>query len=180
MEAAQGQLYERLTPQAAAPSRSIRPVLQLLPGGSPPSCYQVETSKSASPHVAGVTSCRQLTFHLRCHRQRAPMTSSASSSRFDRSWRCASCPPQRRGRLLTQLWGLEVNLWEILSLTDRSFYLITADYSSTMNGRRSDGFSSLNSNTGVKEGSLKGYTLDLLFLRPNADAGKTCPWVQPD
>lgn len=46
-----------------------------------------------------------------------------------------------------------------------------------MNGRRSGGFSSLNYNTGVKEGSLKGYTLYLL-LTPGADAGKTRPWLQ--
>lgn len=47
-----------------------------------------------------------------------------------------------------------------------------------MNGRRSDGFGSLNYNTGVKAGSLKGYTLYLLFLRTDADAGKTFPRLQ--
>lgn len=147
---------ESLPPQAAATISSTRPVLQLLPGGSPPSChqgrnFQIGSFASLTPHAAGDMSCQQLTFHLGCQRQRAPMTSSASSSLFDRSWRCSSPPPHRRGRFPTQLRPLEVNLWEIHSLTGRSFYLITADYSSTMNGRRSDGFGSPNGNTGSKK-----------------------------
>ncbi len=58
------------------------------------------------------------------------------------------------------------------SLTDRSLYLIRADYSLTMNGRRSSGFSPLNYHTGVKAGSLKGCTLYPLFVRTTGDAGR--------
>lgn len=65
-----------------------------------------------------------------------------------------------------------MNIWQIHALTDHSLYLITADYSSTMNGRRSDGFSSLPEIAGVTEGSLKGHARQL-SPRPEAEAGRT-------
>lgn len=181
MEPDQGQLCESLTPQAAATTRPIRP---LLPGGSPPVRWSQKLPNQQlglthTPHAAGSSSPSTSAGTARQHR--SPMTSSASSPGSTGAGDASPPshpPPDRRGRFLTQLRCREVNLWEIHSLTDRGFYLITADYSSTMNGRRSDAFSSLNYNTGVKGGSLKGDTLYLLVLRPNADAGKTCPWLQ--